>query len=307
MTIHRAKGLEFPVVCVADLGRKAGGARSPLLVGARRHRRPAARPARRRRHDPDDHVDRARRRGRRSRRRGGAPPLLRRDDARPGAADPVRRRPTWAAGRPRARAARRSTGSPARVGRRAGGRESAAPARRSIAARARDGRRARASARRRASTRPRRSARSSTRRARSRGRAPAPTQSTTALPAKPAFVPPAPARARPAPQRLSYSQLTDYAKCGYRFYLSRVLGLPDVTPPPPEVEPEVVAGIDPRTRGSIVHRALEEIDFDAPAAPDRGRDPGLRRRRRASRSPTRRSRTSRPSCRRSPTHRCASA
>ena len=33
MTIHRAKGLEFPVVCVADLGRKAGGTRSPLLVG----------------------------------------------------------------------------------------------------------------------------------------------------------------------------------------------------------------------------------------------------------------------------------
>jgi hypothetical protein len=28
-----------------------------------------------------------------------------------------------------------------------------------------------------------------------------------------------------------------------------------------------VAGIDPRTRGSIVHRALEEIDFDAPQAP----------------------------------------
>ena len=32
MTIHRAKGLEFPVVCVADLGRKAGGSRSALLV-----------------------------------------------------------------------------------------------------------------------------------------------------------------------------------------------------------------------------------------------------------------------------------
>jgi ATP-dependent helicase/nuclease subunit A len=91
--------------------------------------------------------------------------------------------------------------------------------------------------------------------------------STTALPAKPAYVPPASVRARPAPQRLSYSQLTDYAKCGYRFYLTRVLGLPEVTPPPPEVEPEVAAGIDPRTRGSIVHRALEEIDFDAPAAP----------------------------------------
>ena len=33
MTIHRAKGLEFPVVCVADLGRASGARRSPLLVG----------------------------------------------------------------------------------------------------------------------------------------------------------------------------------------------------------------------------------------------------------------------------------
>ncbi len=33
MTIHRAKGLEFPVVCVADLGRQSGARRSPLLAG----------------------------------------------------------------------------------------------------------------------------------------------------------------------------------------------------------------------------------------------------------------------------------
>ena len=33
MTIHRAKGLEFPVVCVADLGRAAGGNRERLLLG----------------------------------------------------------------------------------------------------------------------------------------------------------------------------------------------------------------------------------------------------------------------------------
>ena len=33
MTIHRAKGLEFPVVCVADLGRAAGGGRERLLLG----------------------------------------------------------------------------------------------------------------------------------------------------------------------------------------------------------------------------------------------------------------------------------
>ncbi|CAA9473052.1 MAG: hypothetical protein AVDCRST_MAG69-232, partial [uncultured Solirubrobacteraceae bacterium] len=32
MTIHRAKGLEFPVVAVADLGRQGGSGRSPLLV-----------------------------------------------------------------------------------------------------------------------------------------------------------------------------------------------------------------------------------------------------------------------------------
>ena len=44
MTIHRAKGLEFPVVCVADLGRKAGGTRSPLLVEPDGTAGPAAAP-----------------------------------------------------------------------------------------------------------------------------------------------------------------------------------------------------------------------------------------------------------------------
>src|SRR5829696_3420359 len=33
MTIHRAKGLEFPVVCVADLGRLGAGGRPRLLLG----------------------------------------------------------------------------------------------------------------------------------------------------------------------------------------------------------------------------------------------------------------------------------
>ena len=47
-----------------------------------------------------------------------------------------------------------------------------------------------------------------------------------------------------------------------------MLGLPDIDPPPPEVEPETWSGIDPRTRGSIVHRALEDLDFDAPVPPD---------------------------------------
>ena len=33
MTIHRAKGLEFPVVCVADLGRPGHAGRARLLIG----------------------------------------------------------------------------------------------------------------------------------------------------------------------------------------------------------------------------------------------------------------------------------
>ena len=89
--------------------------------------------------------------------------------------------------------------------------------------------------------------------------------------------PPAPARARPAPQRLSYSQLTDYAQCGYRFYLRRVLGLPDVTPPVPEVEPEVRAG---STRGcaarSCIARSKSSTSTRRGSRPER--DPGLRRR-----------------------------
>jgi RecB family exonuclease len=77
----------------------------------------------------------------------------------------------------------------------------------------------------------------------------------------PAYVPPAPHRARPAPSRLSYSQLADYGRCGYRFYLRRILGLPDVAPPPP-LEDEAYEGIDARVRGSIVHRLLENPELE---------------------------------------------
>ena len=95
-------------------------------------------------------------------------------------------------------------------------------------------------------------------------------QAPTALPSVPAKVTPEIARGRPAPQRLSYSQLSDYAKCGYRFYLKRTLRLADVEPPPSleSEHEETVSGIDPRVRGSIVHEALEALDFDAPRAPD---------------------------------------
>jgi ATP-dependent exoDNAse (exonuclease V) beta subunit len=82
---------------------------------------------------------------------------------------------------------------------------------------------------------------------------------------------PAPAAARPAPQRLSYSALGQYARCAYRFYLQRTLRLPDVQPPEwvaAPGAPEGVSALDPRVRGTIAHRLLEELDFARPAAPD---------------------------------------
>ena len=60
-------------------------------------------------------------------------------------------------------------------------------------------------------------------------------------------------------------------KCGYRFYLQRVLGLPRRRRRRRCPSGEEVAGIDPRTRGSIVHAALEDLDFDARRRPRRPR------------------------------------
>jgi ATP-dependent exoDNAse (exonuclease V) beta subunit len=87
----------------------------------------------------------------------------------------------------------------------------------------------------------------------------------TALPDAPAVLPAAPARPRPAPQRLSYSSLGAYARCGYRFYLERLLRMPRVEPPPrPDAPAPALAAT---TRGSIVHRALEALDFARPEPP----------------------------------------
>jgi RecB family exonuclease len=66
------------------------------------------------------------------------------------------------------------------------------------------------------------------------------------------------------PQRLSYSQISDYGKCGYRFYLRRILGLPAIEAPPPDEDVYEIPSMDPRVRGSIVHRLLEDLDFANP-------------------------------------------
>lgn len=66
----------------------------------------------------------------------------------------------------------------------------------------------------------------------------------------------------PEPVRtLSYSRLSAWKQCGYRFYLQRVLGLPDEQPAGGEAA-RAVAVFDPRTRGSLVHAALEHPDAD---------------------------------------------
>ncbi|MEA2297554.1 MAG: ATP-dependent helicase/nuclease subunit [Solirubrobacteraceae bacterium] len=85
-----------------------------------------------------------------------------------------------------------------------------------------------------------------------------------AEPAGPAAVAPA----TPPPSAVSYSSLADHARCGYRYYLRRVLGLDEVAPPPGLEPPgSPVAGLDPAVRGDIVHRLLEELDFGAPGRP----------------------------------------
>jgi ATP-dependent exoDNAse (exonuclease V) beta subunit len=75
-------------------------------------------------------------------------------------------------------------------------------------------------------------------------------------------VPPPP----PAVRSLSYSSLSDYAACPYRFYLERVVRLPRV----PEAAPETAApeALDRLVRGSIAHLLLEQLDLDHPAVPD---------------------------------------
>ena len=178
----------------------------------------------------------------RSRRRGGAAPVLRRDDARQGAADPQRRHRRQQDGRRRAPAARRSTGSSPRSPAPAPGGRAADHAPAGTAARPGSSR---------GSARP---TTTRSRRPRCKPRAPARPRQHGApgeagvRPAAAAAGPPGASSGSPTPS----SPTT--RSCGYRFYLRRVLGLPDIDPPPPEVEPETWSGIDPRTRGSIVHQ-----------------------------------------------------
>jgi ATP-dependent exoDNAse (exonuclease V) beta subunit len=81
---------------------------------------------------------------------------------------------------------------------------------------------------------------------------------------------PAPARALPA--TLSYSSLAAYDRCAYRWYLERVLRLPREDAAPALARAErpagpVPGGLDALMRGTLAHALLEDLDFTQPAPP----------------------------------------
>ncbi|HKP91780.1 MAG TPA: 3'-5' exonuclease, partial [Thermoleophilaceae bacterium] len=102
-------------------------------------------------------------------------------------------------------------------------------------------------------------------------------------PARSAFGAVAAPRSLPV-SRLSYSALEEYKRCGYRFYLKRVAGLREqsrteaVRLAPParngqlvlnlqEPAPEREPGVTPLLRGTIVHQLLERFDFERAEVP----------------------------------------
>ncbi|HEX4035703.1 MAG TPA: UvrD-helicase domain-containing protein [Solirubrobacteraceae bacterium] len=63
----------------------------------------------------------------------------------------------------------------------------------------------------------------------------------------------------PDQRALSYTAIAEFERCAYRYHLQRVIGLPDVAAPGP-------AGEGAAARGTVIHALLEAVDFAAPAA-----------------------------------------
>lgn len=82
--------------------------------------------------------------------------------------------------------------------------------------------------------------------------------------------------AAPAPARLSFTQLADHRACGYRYYLRRILRLPEERAPEPPRASEEGPGVEARLRGSIAHVLLEELDPAQPGVWGAGGDPAMR-------------------------------
>jgi ATP-dependent helicase/nuclease subunit A len=94
---------------------------------------------------------------------------------------------------------------------------------------------------------------------------------------------PPPPMPGPAVTVLSYSSLQEYARCGYRFYAERVLGLPAIDDAAGAGEPAAAGAREPGAvaagqapaptrrsaadRGVLVHALLERLNFRRPLAP----------------------------------------
>jgi ATP-dependent helicase/nuclease subunit A len=65
---------------------------------------------------------------------------------------------------------------------------------------------------------------------------------------------------------LSYTALSELERCGYRYYLERVLGLREDRAAA-RAQPGEGGGLEARARGTLVHRLLETADFTRPRAP----------------------------------------
>jgi len=78
---------------------------------------------------------------------------------------------------------------------------------------------------------------------------------------------------------LSYTSLSELERCGYRYYLERVLGLGEERA---AARPQGAPGLEARARGTLAHSLLETADFVRPAAPSpeqvalRARELGIR-------------------------------
>jgi ATP-dependent helicase/nuclease subunit A len=94
-------------------------------------------------------------------------------------------------------------------------------------------------------------------------------QPSAVNPERPPLAPLPPSPPPPPVTSLSYSSLEEYARCGYRFYTERVLGLPPVVEGPGAGEPgEGTRGRRTAAeRGVLIHELLERLDFRRPAAP----------------------------------------
>jgi ATP-dependent exoDNAse (exonuclease V) beta subunit len=68
------------------------------------------------------------------------------------------------------------------------------------------------------------------------------------------------------PATLSYTALSELERCGYRYYLERVLGLREDRSIARFASREGM-GLEARARGTLVHKLLETFDFKAPGRP----------------------------------------